>query len=262
MSKKTRTEIPRDVAAAVLFESNRTCCVCRIRGKPVQVHHLDENPDNHIVANLAVLCFDCHRDTQIRGGFDRKLDAAQVVLYRDDWTRRIANQRTVDHGPADVQQVIVPPAIHICQGLTPAQPSEVDISVINNFPLRRLKAYREAQPKWDIGVTADMVEANNQVVETLLQILVDLARFYPAGHFDGRRADDYFRDRIQKVAEWHRQCLEPHGPGTGGTIVSVMTGGETISSVERMVEDMVNALTSFRDDFNYHGWRTAWRGSA
>lgn len=66
---------------------------------------------------------------------------------------------------------------HICQGLTPAQPSEVDISVINNFPLRRLKAYREAQPKWDIGVTADMVEANNQVVETLLQILVDLARF-------------------------------------------------------------------------------------
>jgi tetratricopeptide (TPR) repeat protein len=40
-----------------------------------------------------VLCFDCHRETQIRGGFDRKLDADQVILYRDDWLRLVAQQR-------------------------------------------------------------------------------------------------------------------------------------------------------------------------
>jgi hypothetical protein len=46
-----------------------------------------------VIDNLAVLCFDCHRDTQIRGGFDRKLDAAQVRLYKADWIKRIEEQR-------------------------------------------------------------------------------------------------------------------------------------------------------------------------
>jgi hypothetical protein len=67
--------------------------VCRGRGKPVQIHHIDDDPSNNSPNNLAVLCFDCHRDTQIRGGFDRKLDSDQIVLYRDDWHRFVAVER-------------------------------------------------------------------------------------------------------------------------------------------------------------------------
>lgn len=93
-SKRTRTEIPPEVAARLLFLSDRTCCVCRVRGKPVQIHHLDENPSNHDPANLAVLCFDCHRGTQLTGGFDRKLDGHQVALYRDDWQQLVAQERS------------------------------------------------------------------------------------------------------------------------------------------------------------------------
>jgi len=92
MAKK-RTPIPNDVAARALFEHDRTCCVCRQRGKPVQIHHLDEDPSNHNIHNLAILCLDCHRDTQIRGGFDRKLDSEQVRLYSDDWKRLVSKQR-------------------------------------------------------------------------------------------------------------------------------------------------------------------------
>lgn len=94
MAKRTsRVQIPTEVAARVLFLSDRICCVCRIRGKPVQIHHIDENPGDDSIDNLAVLCFDCHRETQIRGGFDRKLNADQVILYRDDWYRIVAQQR-------------------------------------------------------------------------------------------------------------------------------------------------------------------------
>ena len=91
--KKVRSEIPGNIAADVLFRSHRTCCVCRNSHRPIQIHHIDENPDNSKPENLAVLCFDCHRDTQIRGGFDRKLDAAQVVKYRDDWYLRVEEGR-------------------------------------------------------------------------------------------------------------------------------------------------------------------------
>jgi hypothetical protein len=102
MTKKNRVEIPVEIAAEVLFRSNRTCCVCRER-KPVQMHHIDEDPANFSENNLAVLCFDCHRDTQIRGGFDRKLDSAQIRRYRDDWLTRVANRREKEHGPLSLQ---------------------------------------------------------------------------------------------------------------------------------------------------------------
>lgn len=91
--KKQRVEILEDVAAETLFRSDRTCCICRQRRKPVQLHHIDDDPGNNVIENLAVLCFDCHRETQIRGGFDRKLDASQVKLYKADWLKRVETKR-------------------------------------------------------------------------------------------------------------------------------------------------------------------------
>lgn len=102
--KKNRTEIPSEVAAQVLFISDRTCCVCRTRGKPVQIHHIDDDPSHNDKQNLAVLCFDCHRETQIRGGFDRKLDAEQVILYRSDWLRAVAANRAISEADREIHQ--------------------------------------------------------------------------------------------------------------------------------------------------------------
>lgn len=55
--------------------------------------------------NLAVLCLDCHRETQIRGGFDRKLDAAQVRLYKLDWIKRVETQRGGQIRPAPSEKI-------------------------------------------------------------------------------------------------------------------------------------------------------------
>ncbi len=86
--------MPDKSAAYVLFSSDRTCCVCREPGKPVQIHHIDGNRDNNMLNNLAVLCLECHNATQVQGGFDRKLDPDQVVLYRDNWHRIVSQQRS------------------------------------------------------------------------------------------------------------------------------------------------------------------------
>jgi hypothetical protein len=93
MAKKLRVQIPRPLADRALFEADRTCCVCRQPKKPLQIHHIDDNPSNNNYENLAVLCLDCHTDTQVHGGFNRKLSAGQVRLYREDWLRRIRNDR-------------------------------------------------------------------------------------------------------------------------------------------------------------------------
>jgi hypothetical protein len=94
--KKKRIEIPDAKQAQVQFASDRTCCVCRIKGKPFQIHHIDENPANNEFNNLAVLCLECHNETQIRGGFGRKLNADQVILYREDWLKQVAKTRAAN----------------------------------------------------------------------------------------------------------------------------------------------------------------------
>jgi hypothetical protein len=63
--------------------------VCRQRGRPVQVHHLDENARNNAFANLAVLCVMCHGETHTFGGFARRLDALQIRMFRDEWIAKV-----------------------------------------------------------------------------------------------------------------------------------------------------------------------------
>ncbi|MGY0067384.1 HNH endonuclease signature motif containing protein [Streptomyces sp. QTS137] len=92
-AKKKRVRIPSELAAQVLFASDRACCVCRAKGKPIQIHHIDDDPSNNNFSNLSVLCLDCHDLTQITGGFGRKLDADQVRLYRNHWIDSVAESR-------------------------------------------------------------------------------------------------------------------------------------------------------------------------
>ncbi len=76
-----------------MFLADRTCCVCNERGKAVQVHHIDEDPSNNDFENLAVVCLQCHDDTQIKGGFGRKLNAELVIKYRSEWLVRVRKRR-------------------------------------------------------------------------------------------------------------------------------------------------------------------------
>lgn len=53
-----------------------------------------------------MLCLDCHSETQIEGGFHRKLDEDQVTLYRDDWIIQVAKMRAsnVERLPATSEE--------------------------------------------------------------------------------------------------------------------------------------------------------------
>jgi hypothetical protein len=61
---------------------------------PVQIHHINDDPSDNRLNNLAVLCVVCHDKTQITGGFGRKLNAGQVRRYRDDWLALVEARRT------------------------------------------------------------------------------------------------------------------------------------------------------------------------
>lgn len=93
MPKKNRVKIPQEIADKVMFIHNSTCCVCKEPNKETQIHHIDDNPANNAINNLAVLCLECHNKTQITGGFGRRLNAGQVTLYRDEWIQIVKERK-------------------------------------------------------------------------------------------------------------------------------------------------------------------------
>jgi hypothetical protein len=272
MVKKRRIPIPDDIAAEILFLSDRTCCICNTRGKQVQIHHIDENPANNNINNLSVLCFDCHDQTMIKGGFGRKLEANQIIKYCNEWFDRVkARKNKVDEIAS----------IHTVTGstetVTVSNSSELeedhhldyktydDPNILKEYLDKILIIHQAqliiAQTKWDTGNTLTMNQGNNDMIDFYEEVLIELSTFYPKGHFNNQNPKKYFSEIISSTFLWHRLILEPHGIGTGGTIVSTLTGGNVMYDLKRMVIDMVNSLLwpyEIEEQVDIQKWRDEW----
>ena len=133
--------------------------------------------------------------------------------------------------------------------------------IVWSIPAVRARVHAAAQPKWDTGVTATMREGNADVIRALTDVLVALSEFFPQDFFqaDGSpRA--YYGRRIDDIAKWHWFRHEPDGPGTGGTIVHVLTGADVMAALDAMVEEMVEGLIGLGDSA-YDEWGQLWKNS-
>ena len=243
-----------------MFAAARTCCKCNVPGKSIQIHHIDEDPSNNGIENLAVLCFECHDETQVRGGFGRRLDAAQVRRFRDDWNERMAKRRA----EADrIASQTMAPAVVNQPGKVSSHPG-VDLQdYVGSLPELRRRALATAKPSWQAGSTADMVEAAYRVIDVLEEVLTSLAMYYPPGHFHPGNPRDYITQVISDRFRWQRLRHQPNGEGKDGTIVYPMIAGSVMTDLERMVEQMVQSLLldwSGESEFQEREWLAEWRG--
>ena len=252
MCAKPRTDIPKQIAAEVQWASDRTCCVCQERGKRfLQLHHIDEDPSNHTPANLAVLCLECHAETQVVGGPGRKLDAHQIRLFKTDWEARVVRRREL----ADrlLMEKLVKGVPQTRALATKASPSMFEALIA-----LRKSAQALAQNGWDTGVTSEMIQSSYDYIDILLKGVLMLASCYPAGHFSEEPSSSYFNELITSRFEWHRAVSEPHGAGTGGTIINLAVCGSVMADVEAMIVDLVRAVGNDRPEFDFLGWKKEW----
>lgn len=260
-----RPRLPPDLAATVLFASDYTCCVCRDRGRAVQLHHIDGNPVNNDEGNLSVLCLLCHGETLLRGGFDRRLNPGLVLRYRDDWLRRIARRREQADEIAALHMagIVEKAPIRPEEPLSLMEPSDEPLlAYVNRLPDVLAQGYSLAQPRWDSGVTSEMMEGTYGVIDILVQVLVHLASWFPANHFDGKPAAEYFGRIVADKFVWHRALAEPDGVATGGTIVGPVSAMSVLHDLKRTVDEMVAALVYERDDFDFPQWHRQWERMA
>jgi hypothetical protein len=243
-----RIEIPDGIRSAVLVASDHTCCKCEERGQPVQIHHIDENPANNSPSNLAVLCLHCHNETQLQGGFGRRLSASDVRLYRDQWIERVAKRKR------DADALF----LHRASGRNEMSPRHKGApegrfttmrlkcpdleALIEQLPSLLTDAYAAARNGWDHGNTIDINRATYGVIEVVRGMWLRLASEFPPGHLGECTPAEYLSEYERQRYQWHAAMAEPHGLGTGGTIKSILTNRGVLQDLERSVVDMAGAL--------------------
>lgn len=93
-----RPKIPPRLEEEVLFRSAHVCCICRVRGKDVQIHHINGRPTDNDFDNLAVLCLDCHSQVTGTRGLGKSYRAGEVRKYKRSWELQVQQSRRV-HQP-------------------------------------------------------------------------------------------------------------------------------------------------------------------
>lgn len=259
--KKQRESISKELAADILFLSDRTCCVCNIPGKPLQLHHIDENPSNNTHNNIAVLCIDCHNDTMLKGGFGRKLDASQVIKYKDEWLSRIKTRKAEADKIASIKTVVGLGQNEEYVEYKDQSKHDVLANYINKILILQKAQLTIAKTKWDNHTTYSMKQKCYNMIDFYEEVLKELATFYPPNHFTSSPSK-YFNELISSRYTWHKLVCEPYGIGKGGTIVGVSVAASVQHDLKHMVNRVVSELT-YRFELNEKitvNWKDEWLG--
>lgn len=93
-----KLDIPQNIADKLMFENDHTCCICRIKGKNVQIHHIDCNNSNNESSNLAVVCLECHSKVTGDEGLGRRYSSGEIKRYKRTW-ESMSKERLISQLP-------------------------------------------------------------------------------------------------------------------------------------------------------------------
>lgn len=263
-----RLKISIELSDRLLFESDRTCCICNVANKPVQIHHMDADSSNNTYENLIVLCIECHSKAHITGGFGRELSAGQMRRYKEDWINRVKSRKEEADKLASIYTVTG--QRHIIS----TQDDDIEYKTAEDAYL--LKIYLEkivlihkgqlliAQAHWNAGPTIEMIHGCSKMIDFYEAVLIELSTFYPKGTFEEKDPRKFFSEQIALRTSFHISIAEPYGPGSTGSIGRVSISHRIMEDIKQMVLVMAEQLidTSIQTDFTgFENWGKEWMGS-
>ena len=271
MSKKKRRPISPKASAAALFAAARTCCVCQVAGRTIQIHHIDDDPANNEPGNFAVLCLECHNETQVRGGFGRGLTAPVVRQYRDDWLARVRKRRA-DADALAVQAMTAaglrfPEASPSSAAWRPDPdsiqlPSQAGLAeFVRILPDLRRRAYLLMYAKRPI-TPLDTAQGYLEVTAVLEHALATLLAYYPDNHFSEGEPAYFVSAMLAERTHWHYLRTSSQGVGRSGSLAQVWAAIGIVQDLERLITETVSSLTGteVRDpDEAEEAWLRAWQ---
>jgi hypothetical protein len=178
--------------------------------------------------NLAVLCFMCHGETHTYGGFCRRLDSAQIALYRDEWVAEVGRAKTdgktISANISDEAKAAVAARL-LASGRLDLLARHFHL--LRRYDLRDLYAERAIK---------EMPLNMAQVIE--LRLLQEQAEKIPAEYMDAFLQTVRDRDGLSQLARWQRKL--------GKHREAIVTYCELIS-LQVQTGDLFSAALSLRE---------------
>ena len=204
----------------------------------------------------------------IKGGFGRRLDCHQIILYRESWLERVAKRKSKADELASIFTVTGHPKNHANVEMEDflRYKNDYNRDTLQNYLDKIVSIHRAqliiVQAKFDSGISDNVIQGSYDLIDFYEEILVEISTFYPKGHFNHIHPKIFFNNLIAEKFLWHRLILEPRGVGTGGTMISVIAAGNVAEDMSNLVVQFVHALTC-----TYHssggveieGWIEAWQ---
>lgn len=249
--RKERRRISNAAAATLLYDFDRTCCVCGEPG-PVTIHHIDEDPSNNELENLAVLCLPHHNEAHTSGGFARQLGADAIRKYRDEWIARVRRRREA----ADERVVaLIVPEMGPNGSKKGLQPAALK-AYVNHLPTALGEVYSAEQTNFDTGVTVEMMQATIRIADVLERMWLLLVEDYPSHRFGGSH-DQHISSFRADRAEFHYSLARPTEEDAG-SLSRVTVGMGIVADLERIIEQTVSARFQ-HEEFDLLDWIGRWR---
>jgi hypothetical protein len=105
-ASRRRQDVPQKTADELIFRNRHTCCICHESSKHVQIHHIDGDPSNNGIDNLAVVCLDCHSRVSATEGLGRRFTPGEIRKYKREWESlnlsKLESQSVIDEVEASV----------------------------------------------------------------------------------------------------------------------------------------------------------------
>lgn len=254
---KIRVPVPEDLASRALYEHDHTCCVCNERLRRVQIHHIDEDPSNNSIENLTVLCFSCHDQTQISGGFGRKLRPAVVQINRDKWIERVNRRREdADKTAAGASNSRAKNQDDNVDDLSSNAREIALISYINHLPDSLRSVYLSERNSLHDGAQQEQTMATMRIADVLESYWLTLVGGYPADRFPPSPREYISRYRYER-GEFH-WSLARKSEGWPGSMTMTFVGWAVLGDLEKMIEDTVSAIVP-DEVFDIDNWTRCWR---
>ncbi len=84
-----RKQIPTAIKYDVLYRNAELCCVCR-RDRARQLHHINENPSDNRIENIACLCLECHSEAHTDHKLVQNLTPERLASAKLQWESEVA----------------------------------------------------------------------------------------------------------------------------------------------------------------------------
>lgn len=79
----TRVPLKESTRLEIISKCNNRCCICQTPF--IQIHHIDGNPSNNDLDNLAPLCPNCHDQAGLARQLSMQLTPERIKKLRDIW---------------------------------------------------------------------------------------------------------------------------------------------------------------------------------